>query len=124
VPTPWPSWLIAAHPSQERAPVNELRAFLEALSTYVVSFDAPDNRARPNVEFIKETFGYREEDIGVEFIPSQTCILRMLTRVMHSRPGSIPSVTPKIVLSSQRRSLPIHWRKRYVLQCYGSFVTG
>jgi hypothetical protein len=69
VPTPWPSWLIAAHPSQERAPTQDLRAFLEALSTYVVSFDAPDNRAGPNVEFIKETFGYREEDIGVEFIP-------------------------------------------------------
>jgi len=64
VPTPWPSWLIAAHPSQERAPTHDLRAFLEALSTYVVSFDAPDNRAGPNVEFIKETFGYREEDIG------------------------------------------------------------
>jgi len=47
--------------------------FLEALSTYVISFDTPDNRAGPNVEFIKETFGYREEDIGVEYIPSQTC---------------------------------------------------
>jgi hypothetical protein len=49
--------------------------FLETLSTYVVSFDAPDNRAGPNIEFIKETFGYREEDIGVEFysIPLQTC---------------------------------------------------
>lgn len=64
VPTPWPSWLIAAHPSQERAPTHDLRTFLETLSTYVVSFDAPENRARPNVEFIKETFGYREKDIG------------------------------------------------------------
>jgi len=63
VPTPWPSWLIAAHPSQERAPSHELRAFLEALSTYVVAFDAPENRAGPNVDFIKETFGYPEEDI-------------------------------------------------------------
>ena len=66
MPTPWPSWLIAAHSSQECAPTHEVRAFLEALSTYVVSFDAPDKRAGPNVEFIKETFGYREEDIGVE----------------------------------------------------------
>ncbi|KAF8486060.1 periplasmic binding protein-like II [Russula ochroleuca] len=64
VPTPWPSWLIAAHTSHVRAPSNELRAFLDALSTYVVSFDAPNNRAGPNVTFIKETFGYREEDIG------------------------------------------------------------
>jgi hypothetical protein len=45
-----------------------VRAFLEALSTYVVSFDAPDKRAGPNIEFIKETFGYREEDIVVEFL--------------------------------------------------------
>jgi hypothetical protein len=64
--------LIAAHSSQERAPAHELRAFLEALSTYVISFDTPDNRAGPNVEFIKEAFGYHEEDIGVEYIPSQT----------------------------------------------------
>ncbi|KAI0001407.1 periplasmic binding protein-like II [Russula compacta] len=64
VPTPWPSWLIAAHPSQDRAPTLKLRAFLEALSTYVVTFDAPENRAGPNVKFIKETFGYPEEDIG------------------------------------------------------------
>jgi len=40
-----------------------LRAFLEILTTYVVSFDAPDNRAGPNVEFIKDTFGYCEEDV-------------------------------------------------------------
>jgi hypothetical protein len=66
VPTPWPSWLIAAHPSPDRAPSHELRTFLEALSTFVVAFDAPENRAGPNVEFIKETFGYPEEDIGVE----------------------------------------------------------
>jgi len=64
VPTPWPSWLIAAHPSQDRAPSHELRAFLSALSAYVIAFDAPENRAGPNVEFIKETFGYTEEDIG------------------------------------------------------------
>jgi len=30
----------------------------------VVAFDAPENRAGPNIEFIKETFGYPEEDIG------------------------------------------------------------
>ncbi|KAI9511851.1 periplasmic binding protein-like II [Russula earlei] len=63
VPTPWQSWLIAAHPSRDRAPSHELRAFLETLSTYVVAFDAPEKRAGPNVEFIKETFGYPEEDI-------------------------------------------------------------
>ena len=89
--------------------------FLEALSTYVASFDAPDNRAGPNVEFIKETFGYREEDIGVEFIPlhcRRAHILLVLTRGMHSRRGSKPCVTLKIVPSSRRRSSPTHWRKR------------
>jgi hypothetical protein len=59
--------LIAAHPSQDRAPSRELRAFLEALTTYVSSFDALDNRAGPNVDFIKETFEYHEEDVRVEF---------------------------------------------------------
>jgi len=58
--------LIAAHPSPDRAPSDELRAFQEALSTYVIAFDAPENRVGPNVEFIKETFGYPEEDIRVE----------------------------------------------------------
>jgi hypothetical protein len=33
----------------------------------VVAFDAPENRAGPDITFIKETFGYPEEDIGVEF---------------------------------------------------------
>jgi hypothetical protein len=58
--------LIAAHPSQVRAPSNELRKFLQGLSKYAVAFDAPENRASPNVEFIKEKFGYAEEDIRVE----------------------------------------------------------
>jgi hypothetical protein len=68
VPTPWPSWLIAAHPSQDRAPSDKLNAFLQALSKYVVAFDTPETRAGPNVQFIKEKFGYPEEDIHVEFI--------------------------------------------------------
>jgi hypothetical protein len=34
----------------------------------VVAFDASENRAGPNVEFIKEKFGYPEEDIRVEWI--------------------------------------------------------
>jgi hypothetical protein len=114
VPTPWPSWLIAAHPSQERAPTDEVRAFLVALSTYVVSFDAPENRAGPNVEFIKETFGYPEEDISVEFysIPLKTARTITLVDSRHARPGSKPFVTRKIVLSFRRRSSLIHWRKR------------
>ncbi|KAI0062267.1 hypothetical protein BV25DRAFT_1907639 [Artomyces pyxidatus] len=63
VPTPWPSWLIAAHPSPERASPDALRVFLQTLSTYVTAFDAAEAREQRNVEFIKEKFGYPEEDI-------------------------------------------------------------
>ncbi|KAL7279244.1 hypothetical protein ACG7TL_007084 [Trametes sanguinea] len=61
VPTPWPSWLIAAHP--ERAPASALTPFLEALSGFVRAFDAPEQRAAADVAFIKDKFGYAEEDI-------------------------------------------------------------
>ncbi|TFY81221.1 hypothetical protein EWM64_g2793 [Hericium alpestre] len=61
VPTPWPSWLIAAHP--ERAAPDALRTFLKTLSTYVIAFDAPEKRSSDDVEYIKEKFGYPEEDI-------------------------------------------------------------
>ncbi|KAJ3479529.1 hypothetical protein NLI96_g8998 [Meripilus lineatus] len=61
VPTPWPSWLIAAHPT--RAPADALRVFLQKLTTYVRNFDSEEKRAHENVEFIKEKFGYPEEDI-------------------------------------------------------------
>lgn len=60
VPTPWPSWLIAAQPSVSSA---ELRQFLKTLSTYVRDFDSAENRAQKNVDFIKSKFGYAEEDI-------------------------------------------------------------
>ncbi|PFH53167.1 hypothetical protein AMATHDRAFT_73709 [Amanita thiersii Skay4041] len=63
VPTPWPSWMIAAHPSADRAPVNAVKQFLDMLTTYVRAFDSKDNRATGNVDFIKKTFGYPEEDI-------------------------------------------------------------
>jgi hypothetical protein len=63
VPTPWPSWLIAAHPT--RAGSAELRAFLSTLTTYARAFDAPEKRAGENVDFIKETWGYPEEDVKV-----------------------------------------------------------
>ncbi|KAI0775167.1 periplasmic binding protein-like II [Trametes elegans] len=61
VPTPWPSWLIAAHPT--RAPADALRAFLATLSMYVRAFDAPEARATADVAFIKDKFGYPEADI-------------------------------------------------------------
>ncbi|KAF8071884.1 hypothetical protein FPV67DRAFT_1560629 [Lyophyllum atratum] len=63
VPTPWPSWLIAAHPSSTRAPVDEVRAFLEGLTKYVVAFDSSENREHANVKFIETNFGYPAKDI-------------------------------------------------------------
>jgi len=61
VPTPWPSWMIAAHPT--RAAPDALRTFLAELSSYVRAFDSAEKRAHDDVEFIKEKFGYPEEDV-------------------------------------------------------------
>ncbi|KAH8117882.1 periplasmic binding protein-like II [Phellopilus nigrolimitatus] len=63
VPTPWPSWLIAAHPNTARAPPAALRSFLAGLSGYVRAFDAPAAREEADVAFIKEKFGYAEADV-------------------------------------------------------------
>jgi len=57
--------MIAAHPSQERAPTEALKVFLNELSEYVRNFDSEESRAQKNVDFIKEAFGYPEEDIKV-----------------------------------------------------------
>jgi len=59
--TPWPSWLIAAHP--QRADPQALRNFLATLSQHVREFDSPEKRQKENVAFIKDAFGYKEEDI-------------------------------------------------------------
>ncbi|PPQ90814.1 hypothetical protein CVT25_012134 [Psilocybe cyanescens] len=61
VPTPWPSWLIAAHPV--RAGSQEAKAFLNGLSTFVKQFDSDESRSTKNVAFIEEKFGYPKEDI-------------------------------------------------------------
>ncbi|CAE6441786.1 unnamed protein product [Rhizoctonia solani] len=61
--TPWPSWLIAAHPSPERAEPTALRNFLGNLTEYVVKFDSKEQRAQAGVTFIREKFGYPEADV-------------------------------------------------------------
>ncbi|PPR05794.1 hypothetical protein CVT24_006849 [Panaeolus cyanescens] len=61
VPTPWPSWLIAAHP--ERASTSTVKAFLDGLTKFVTEFDSDANREGPNVDFIEAKFGYPKEDI-------------------------------------------------------------
>ena len=55
--------MIAAHPI--RAPSELVKPFLNTLTTYVTAFDSEEKRAKENVEFIKEKFGYPEEDINV-----------------------------------------------------------
>lgn len=55
VPTPWPSWLIAAHPSAERVAPEALSSFITKLSEHVRAFDSAQSRAGPNVEVIKVT---------------------------------------------------------------------
>lgn len=61
VPTPWPSWLIAAHP--KRASKEAVRSFLSSLTRYVTKFDSQESRDSTNVPFIQETWGYPETDI-------------------------------------------------------------
>lgn len=65
VPTPWPSWMIAASTDPERAPIEALKSFLSKLTTYVRSFDSEEKRAKDDVEFIKDKFGYPEDDVVV-----------------------------------------------------------
>lgn len=63
VPTPWPSWLIVANP--ERADAKEVRDVLERLTRFIREFDSEEKREKDDVEFIKEKFGYPEEDVKV-----------------------------------------------------------
>ncbi|KAF9000681.1 hypothetical protein BDQ17DRAFT_1400450 [Cyathus striatus] len=61
VPTPWPSWMIAAN--LDRAAKDELKTFLADLSTYVRVFNSEEKRAKENVAFIEAEFGYPKTDI-------------------------------------------------------------
>lgn len=54
--------MVAAHVSPKRAPPQLVREFLASLTTYVTTFDQP-SRAQENLDYIKTTFGYKEEDI-------------------------------------------------------------
>ena len=110
VPTPWPSWLIAAHPT--RAPASALTPFLTTLSTYVRTFDSAAQRAGPDVAFIKDKFGYPEEDITVSPLPSPPStpahrvadVLVSDGRECECRRGSRPSGTRRTARRSPARS--------------------
>ena len=58
--------MIAAHPT--RASNEALRVFLAGLSTYVRAFNSEEKREKDDVEFIREKFGYPEEDIKVRIL--------------------------------------------------------
>jgi len=58
--TPWPSWMIAAQPQTPSVP---LREFMGKLITHIQDFDSFKNREANDVEYIKDKFGYKEEDI-------------------------------------------------------------
>jgi hypothetical protein len=61
--TPWPSWMIACSTDASRAPPQAVKAFLDGLSGYVRAFDSEEGRAGPDVEYLKKSHGYPEEDI-------------------------------------------------------------
>lgn len=60
IPTPWPSWAIAATPSTDK---QTLDAFLEKLTVSVRKFDSVEARAKDDVDFVVKQFGYEEEDV-------------------------------------------------------------
>jgi hypothetical protein len=55
--------MIAASTDPARAPTDALSTFLATLTHYVRAFDSDEKRAKDDVEFIKEKFGYPEEDV-------------------------------------------------------------
>lgn len=61
--------MIAAHPT--RASPEALRTFLDTLTTYARAFDDPAQRAGADIEFIKDKFGYPEEDVKVMTLHSE-----------------------------------------------------
>ncbi|KIM33497.1 hypothetical protein M408DRAFT_19779 [Serendipita vermifera MAFF 305830] len=83
VPTPWPSWMVAAHSSATRAPAGLVRDFLSSLTEYVRKFaqglqnlepvgiqinekpvvSGADGHS-PNADYIVEKFGYPREDVN------------------------------------------------------------
>jgi hypothetical protein len=101
--TPWPSWLIAAHPSTDRAPTDDLNRFLEALSKYVNRFKAADN-LNASLEFLKDKFKYQaEEDIKVRSVLSMYVTTDLDLFIMTCRRGWTLCNIPKIALRFQVR---------------------
>ena len=81
MPTPWPSWLIAGHP--DRAFPDATKKFMARLTDYIVAFNSEESRAKKNVAFIEEKFGYSKKDIEVRLKGSSTVM--QIANVMHRR---------------------------------------
>ncbi|CAG8591497.1 1806_t:CDS:2 [Acaulospora colombiana] len=87
VPTPWPSWMIAAHTSPKRAPLVEVREFLAKLNIYVQTFSSGLLQSKPvGIEIhgvpisplftkdghkIKDSPMLRKERANIDYIISQ-----------------------------------------------------
>ncbi|PVG04360.1 periplasmic binding protein-like II [Serendipita vermifera] len=87
VPTPWPSWMIAAHTSPKRAPPVEVREFLATLNTSVQTFSGGLLQSKPvGIEIhgvpisplfrkdspkMKDTPMLRKERANIDYIISQ-----------------------------------------------------
>jgi hypothetical protein len=69
LPTPWPSWAIAASTSLLSQPDSHatLRTFLGSLEDKVRAFDSEEKRAdeseEGDVRFVEREFGYEREDV-------------------------------------------------------------
>jgi len=70
VPTPWHSWAVVASPSTlaSSSPLLPvLESFLSNLTTSIRAFDSPEARSKDSVEFVKNAFGYPEDDVRAWF---------------------------------------------------------
>ena len=79
---------------------------MEKLSGYVRAFDSKDGREKADVDFIKEKFGYPEEDIKVPPTPSD--YLAQLTKAIQAwlktvgYPSDCASVDGKVIEETLR----------------------
>ncbi|KAH8826334.1 periplasmic binding protein-like II [Flagelloscypha sp. PMI_526] len=87
IPTPWPSWLIAAHPT--RTSPSSLKPFLSSLDAYVVKFHSTEGRKGASQSAVKEKFGYPDEDIEawIKTVGYPSTTLEILRKVISDTIG-------------------------------------
>ncbi|PVG04359.1 hypothetical protein CPB86DRAFT_778610 [Serendipita vermifera] len=87
VPTPWPSWMIAAHTSVTRAPSADVRDFLSSLTAYVKSFS----------EGLVQSVPVGVEIMGVSASPT-------FTKEQHGKEGSDEIVVVEAPMLEKERA--------------------